>query len=53
VSKGKRFKLSCEIITEDRDFTKEDIEKELEVFEYANPIEIRNTVIAEDEIRDR
>ena len=42
---AKFFKVSFEVITEDRDFTKDDIEKELERFEFSNPIEIRKLKI--------
>lgn len=41
----KRFKLSCEIVTEDRDFTAKDIEARLEQWGYSEPVEIRNVKI--------
>lgn len=47
---AKVFKVSFELIIEDRDFTAGDVEAELEKFEYSNPIEIRNVKIEKDTI---
>ena len=47
VVKGKVFDVKFELITEDRDFTEGDIRAELELFEKANAVEIRNIEIKE------
>ena len=48
--KGKLFDVKFELITEDRDFTEGSIRAELELFEEANAIEIRNIEIKENTI---